>query len=273
MEELLAYLSKRAIPGVEEIIDRQYRRTIAFPHSKGILEVELSAKKNALALHLSLDDLSDLSQIVQHCRNLFDLDADPAAINAILSDDPIMAPLIEAHPGLRIPGAIGGFELAARAILGQQVSVTGARTLAGRLVAAYGDHLPEPRGTLTHFFPTPEQIMLADPATMGLPRTRAVALYALARAVAENNLILDCDADREQTMAQLHKLPGVGPWTVAYVAMRALGDPDAFPVGDLGLRHALARLGLATDQKSIGRYAEAWRPWRAYAAHHLWANL
>jgi AraC family transcriptional regulator of adaptative response / DNA-3-methyladenine glycosylase II len=273
IEELLAYLSKRAIPGVEEVIDQRYRRTIAFPRSKGILEVEPIAKKNALAIHLYLDDLSDLSRIVQRCRNLFDLDADPAAINATLAADPIMAPLVEERPGLRIPGTINGFELAARAILEQQVSITRARTLATRLVTTCGDRLPEPRGTLTHFFPTPEQIMSVDPSTMGLPPTRAAALRALAQAVVEGDLILDRNADREQTVNQLHKLPGIGPGTASYIAMRALGDPDAFPTSDLGLRHAFTQRGLATDQKSIGRYAEAWRPWRAYAAHHLWENL
>lgn len=272
-EELLTYLGKRALPGVEEVINRRYRRTIAFPRSKGILEIEPIAERNALSVHLYFDDLSDLSQIVQRCRNLFDLDADPAAINAVLAADPIMAPLVVARPGLRIPGTINGFELAARAILGQQVSIAGARTLAGRLVTAYGDHLPEPHGTLTHFFPTPEQFMLADPSTMGLPRTRAAALQSLARAVAEGDLILDRDADREQTMIQLLKLPGVGPWTTSYIAMRALGDPDAFPISDLGLRRALTQHGLATDPKSVARYAETWRPWRAYATHHLWASL
>ena len=153
IEGLFAYLGKHAIPGVEEVIDQRYRRTIAFPHSKGILEVEPGAKENMLALHLSLDNLSDLGQIVQRCRNLFDLDADPAAINALLAADPLMAPLVATRPGLRLPGAINGFELAICAILIQQASIAGARTLAGQLVSSYGDSLPEPRGTLTHFFP------------------------------------------------------------------------------------------------------------------------
>jgi AraC family transcriptional regulator of adaptative response / DNA-3-methyladenine glycosylase II len=272
-DELLKYLGKRALPGVEEVVAGRYRRTVAFPRSKGILEIEPLADKHALAVHLYFDDLSDLSQIVQRSRNLFDLDADPTSIDAVLANDPIIAPLVAERPGLRIPGAINGFELAIRAILGQQVSVVGARTLAGRLVSAYGDRLPEPRGSLTHFFPTPEQIILADPSTMGIPRTRAAALQALASAVAAGELILDRDADREQTWNQLLKLPGIGPWTASYIAMRALGDPDACPVGDLGLRRALAQYGLTTDPKSVARHVEAWRPWRAYATHHLWANL
>ncbi len=272
-EGIFAYLSKRAIPGVEEVSDQRYRRTLAFPHSKGILEVEPLAKKNALAIHLSLDGLSDLGQIAQRCRNLFDLDADPAAINALLTGDPSIAPLVEARPGLRIPGTLNGFELAVRAILGQQISVAGARTLIGRLVSACGDRLPEPHGSLTHFFPTPEQIIQLDPATMGVPRTRAAALQGLARAVAEGGLMLSQGADRELTVEQLLALPGVGLWTASYIAMRALGDPDAFPASDLGLRRAFEQRGLTADVKSITRQAEIWRPWRAYALYHLWASL
>lgn len=272
-EELLGYLGKRALPGVEEVVNGRYRRTLAFSRSKGILEIEPLADIHALAVHLCLDDLSDLSQIVQRCRNLFDLDADPAAIAAILGADPIIAPLVEKRPGLRIPGSINGFELAVRAIIGQQVSIAGARTLAGRLVAAHGDHLSEPKGALTHFFPTPEQILNADPTTRGMPRTRAAALQALARAVAEGDLVLDRDADREQTMDQLLKLPGVGPWTASYIAMRALGDPDAFPGTDLAIQKALKQHDIATDPKGLARRAEAWRPWRAYVTYHLWANL
>jgi AraC family transcriptional regulator, regulatory protein of adaptative response / DNA-3-methyladenine glycosylase II len=271
-EELLAYLGKRAVAGVEEVINGRYRRTIAFPRSKGMLEIEPLKEIHALAVHLSLDDLSDLSQIVQRCRNLFDLDADPAAIAAILGADPIIAPLIEKRPGLRIPGAINGFELAVRAILGQQISIAGARTLAGRLAAAHGERLPEPQGALTHYFPTPEQILQADPATLGLPRTRAAALQALARAVAEGDIILDRDADREKTINQLLKLPGIGPWTTSYIAMRALGDPDAFPGTDLIIQKALKQHGIATDPKGLARHTEAWRPWRAYVTYYLWAS-
>lgn len=271
--EILAYLGKRAIPGVEEVINQRYRRTIVFPHSKGILEAEPEAEKNALSVRLCLDNLSDLSQIIQHCRNLFDLDADPAAINSMLATDPMMAQLVETRPGLRVPGTVDGFDLAVRAILGQQVSVVGARTLAGRLVSNYGNRLPEPQGTLTHFFPTPEQVIQADPATMSIPRARAAALQALALAVAEGDLILERGADREQTIARLLRLPGVGPWTTSYISMRALGDPDAFPASDLGLRKAFERQGLAATPRSITQHAEIWRPWRAYAVYHLWASL
>jgi len=172
-----------------------------------------------------------------------------------------------------VPGAVDGFELAVRAILGQQVSVAGARTLAGRLVAALGEPLAEPHGSLTHTFPTPERISRADLGGLGLTGGRIVALRALARAVSEGGVALDRGADWEGTVSRLQELPGIGPWTAAYIAMRALGDPDACPVADLGLRRALERRGLAGDPKNVAARFDAWRPWRAYATHHLWASL
>jgi len=172
-----------------------------------------------------------------------------------------------------VPGAVDGFELAVRAILGQQVSVAGARTLAGRLVAALGEPLPAPRGALTHTFPTPDRVAEADLSGLGLTGGRIVALQSLARAVATGSLTLDRGADWEGTVARLRELPGIGPWTASYIAMRALGDPDACPVADLGLRRALERRGFAADPKAVAARAEAWRPWRAYATHHLWASL
>jgi len=272
-ETLLAFLARRAVPGVEEVSNGRYRRTVAFPRSRGIIEIEPVARIHAVHVHLQLNDLGDLSLLVQRCRQLFDLDADPAAVAAVLSADPVLAPLVEARPGLRIPGALDGFELAVRAILGQQVSVSGACTLLGRLVAATGEPLAEPQGSLTHFFPTPQQIMQADLQGLGLTRTRINALLALAHAVSEDRLVLNRGADREQTVERLLALPGVGPWTASYIAMRALGDPDAFPVTDLGLRRALEQRGLASDAKSVAARAEAWRPWRAYATIHLWNAL
>ncbi len=272
-DTLLSYLAYRAIPGVEEVIDGRYRRTVALPRSRGIIELEPLAGAHTVALRLCLDDLRDLSLVAQRCRGVFDLDADPAAIEAVLGADALLAPLVAARPGLRVPGSFDGFELAVRAILGQQVSVAGARTLAGRLVAALGEPLAEPRGALTHLFPTPERLAGADLQGLGLTRGRVVALQALARAIVAGGLTLDRGADWEQTTARLRELPGIGPWTASYIAMRALGDPDACPVADLGLRRALERRGLAGDPKSIAARAEAWRPWRAYATHHLWASL
>lgn len=268
---LLGYLRQRTLPGVEEVSETSYRRTVVLPHSRGIIELEPLAKTNTVLLRVQFDTLSDLSLLVQRCRQLFDLDAVPSAIAEILGRDAILAPLVEKRPGLRVPGAINGFELAVRAILGQQVSVAGARTMAGRLASHFGVPLEQPQGTLTHFFPTPQAIAQADLQGLGLTRSRIIALQALANAVIDGSLILERDADREQTVARLQALPGVGPWTAAYIAMRTLGDPDAFPSADLGLRRAFERQGLVATARSIEHHAEAWRPWRAYAAHHLWA--
>lgn len=272
-DTLLAYFTKRAIPGVEEVVDGRYRRTVALPHSRGVIELEPAEKTNAIRLRLQLSDLSDLSMLVQRCRHLFDLDAIPDAIADVLGCDPLLAPLLAARPGLRIPGTIDGFELAVRAILGQQVSIAGARTLASRLVARLGTPLEQRQGTLTHFFAAPQAVAQADLQGLGLTKGRIVALQALARAVADEKLELDHSAERKQVIARLLQLPGVGPWTASYIAMRALGDPDAFPLTDLGLQRAFELHNVAADRKSIEKRAEAWRPWRGYATHHLWASL
>jgi AraC family transcriptional regulator of adaptative response / DNA-3-methyladenine glycosylase II len=255
------------------VSDGRYRRTVALPASHGIIELEPVQKANAVLLRLQLSDLSDVSTLVQRCRHLFDLDAVPTAIADVLAADPLLAKLLEERPGLRVPGAMNGFELATRAILGQQVSVAGATTLAGRLARAVGEPLERPQGSLTHFFPTPQVLAQADLQGLGLTRGRIVALQALAQAVDTGEVVLERGADRAETSARLLQLPGVGPWTVAYIAMRALGDPDACPLSDLGLRRAFEQHGAAVDVRSIERRAEQWRPWRAYATHHLWASL
>lgn len=267
---LLAHLAGRAIAGVEEVAAGRYRRTVMLPRSSGTIEMQPVPATNEVVLRLHLDDLRDLSLLTQRCRQLFDLDADPDHINQTLGADPLLAPLVAIRPGLRVPGAIDGFELAVRAILGQQISVSGARTLLGRLVSRLGTPLSEPRGSLTHFFPSAQTVAAADLGHLGLTRNRAASLRALARAVAAGDLTLDRGADRDDVERALLALPGIGPWTVSYVAMRALGDPDAFPTGDLGLRRALEREGHPAGVKDLQRRAEAWRPWRAYAAHHLW---
>ncbi len=272
-ETLLGYLHKRAITGVEEVVERRYRRTVVLPHSRGIIELEPAEKAHAILLHLYLSDLSDLSMLVQRCRHFFDLDAIPSAVSDVLAADPLLAPLVTARPGLRIPGTVDGFELAVRAILGQQISVAGARTLAGRIVSTLGEPLEQPSGSLTHYFAAPQAVAHSELQGLGLTKSRIVALRAMARAIAEEGLVLDRSAEREETICRLLQLPGVGPWTAAYIAMRALGDPDAFPLTDLGLQRAFERHGVPADRKSIAQRAEAWRPWRAYATHHLWASL
>jgi len=210
---------------------------------------------------------------VQRCRRLLDLDADPWAVADVLGADPLLAPLVRAAPGRRVPGHVDGAELAVRAVLGQQISVAGARTLAGRFVAAVGEPLERSDGGLTHLFPTAAAIVDADPSLFAMPASRQRALRALTASLASGELALDPGADRAETFARLVALPGIGPWTASYVAMRALGDPDAFLPSDLGVRHAVERLGHAGDPASISALAEAWRPWRAYALQHLWASL
>ena len=272
-EALMAYLEKRTIPGVEEVTAGRYRRTVVFTKSKGIVEIEPMTTSNAVRIHVQINDLSDLNLLVQRCRRFFDLDADPGAIASVLRVDPFLTPLVDAHPGLRVPGAINGFEFAIRAIIGQQISVAGARTLVGRLVTALGEPLATSDGSLTHTFPSPEVVAEANMSELGITQKRITALQALAQSVVRKELVLDASADREETAIRLQALPGVGPWTAAYIAMRALSDPDAFPASDLGVRRAFEHYGLAADSKSIVQRAEAWRPWRAYATQHLWANL
>ena len=269
---LFDFLGRRAIPGVEEVEANRYRRTVTLGETRGILEVEPQGTKPSLVLHLQLNRLKDINVLVQRCRYLFDLDADPLAINEILGSDSLFAPLIAAHPGLRIPGALNGFEVAVRAILGQQISVAGARTLLGRVVKRCGEPLPNAAGALTHFFPAPVALAQADLDGLGITGGRVRTLKMLAEQVSAGHLILERSADREEVEARLLELPGVGAWTASYIAMRALGDPDAFPASDLGLRRAFAAHGLASDVKSITERAQAWRPWRGYATMHLWSG-
>ncbi len=273
---LLAFLGQRAVPGVEELTaDGTYRRVLALPHGPGIAELSSVPDADHVRCTLRLTDLRDLAAAVQRCRRLLDLDADPVAVADALRADPLLAPLVARAPGRRVSGAVDGTELAVRAVLGQQISVAGARTLAGRLTAALGQPLLAPHGTLTHAFPTADAIAATDPTKLPLTRSRAFALVTLCGALAagDDPLALDPGADREAVRERLLTLPGIGPWTIEYVAMRALGDPDAFPTTDLGIRHAVERLGEAGDRASVAALAERWRPWRAYAVQHLWASL
>ena len=255
---VLQWLSARAIEGVEDVADGHYRRTIG----AAVVDVEPHVEAGHVVARIDVDDVTKVADVVARIRRLFDLDADPASVDEVLGGDPMLAESVRRTPGLRVPGAVDGFELLVRAILGQQVSVAAARTFAGRLVARCGTPLDSPAGTLTHSFPTPAQVAGSDLDGLGLTGARVRTLRAAAEAVAEGEVMLDPTADREETRARLSALPGVGPWTVDYVAMRALGDPDAFLPTDLVIRRALD--GQQPDRP------EQWRPWRAYAAMHLW---
>ena len=253
-ERMLGFLAARAIPAVEEVQDGRYRRTIQLPNGTGILSlgplVPSPAQRGPgfVDCELQLEDLRDLTAAVQRCRRLLDLDADPEAVTGYLSADPVLGPLALAHPGRRSPGHGDGNELALRAVLGQQVSVAAARRLGARLVAGYGKPLSRPDGSLTHCFPTAETLAAADPATLPMPRSRALALTGLAAALASGELSLDPGAERDRAEAVLLALPGIGPWTASYIRMRALSDPDAFLPTDVGVLDALTRLGAGTGR-------------------------
>lgn len=268
---LLGYFARRAIAGVEEIVEGRYRRTVTLPRSRGVIELIPALDAARVTLRARLDDVRDVGVLTARARQLFDLEADPAAIGKALSGDPALAPLVAARPGMRVPGAMDGFEMAVRAIVGQQVSVAGARATLGKLAARLGAPLPTSDSALTHEFPSAETVAEGDLDGL-MPQARAASLRTLARVVASGELALDPSADRDETRARLLALPGVGPWTAEYIAMRALGDPDAWPGTDLGLKQAAERLGIASP-KEIAARADAWRPWRSYAAQHLWASL
>jgi AraC family transcriptional regulator of adaptative response / DNA-3-methyladenine glycosylase II len=268
---LIAFFGARLVPGVDEVAGGAYRRSLRLPRGAGV--VDLRPVDGHVRARYRVEDLRDLAAAVQRSRSLLDLDSDPHSVAEALGADELLGPLVRAAPGRRVPGAVDGHELAVRAVLGQQVSLAGAATLAGRLVAAYGEQLERPLGAVTHLFPSAEALAGADPERLAMPAARRRALLGLSRAVASGEIALDAGVDRDDTRARLLSLPGVGPWTVEYVAMRALRDPDAFLPADLGVRHALERLGRDGRPGAAGRIAERWRPYRAYALQHLWAQL
>jgi AraC family transcriptional regulator of adaptative response / DNA-3-methyladenine glycosylase II len=257
---VLRWYAARAVPGIDAVEGDTYRRTMRLP--RGGAFAELTPATDLVRLRLTLTDLRDLTAAVQRCRRLFDLDADPSAVDALLGEDPVLAPLVAKRPGIRVPGAADGFELAVRAVLGQQVSVAAARTLCGRLVAQLGE--PYAEGWL--LFPTAAAVAGADLSTLGLTKARANTLRGVATAVASGAVELDAGADRQATEAALLALPGVGRWTASYVVMRALGDPNAMPETDLVLRRRAEALGI----EDLATRSVSWQPWRAYAAMHLW---
>jgi AraC family transcriptional regulator, regulatory protein of adaptative response / DNA-3-methyladenine glycosylase II len=261
---LVAFLGVRAIPGVEVVDAAGYRRTV----ESGRIEVRPDPRRNALALTLTplRREHAQALQVAGRVRRMFDLDADPLQIAAVLSADPRLGPSVRARPGLRIPGAWDPFESSVRAILGQQVSVRAATTFAGRLVEAFGSRSPAPAEGLTHLFPAPEQLASAPLERIGLTRARAASIRSVARSA---QMLRDRPESLEGLVDRLCTLPGVGPWTANYLAMRAFGEADAFPAGDLGLRKASGDPSTA----ELERRSAAWRPWRAYAAMHLWSSL
>jgi AraC family transcriptional regulator of adaptative response / DNA-3-methyladenine glycosylase II len=273
---MLRFLRARAITGVESVEGDVYRRTIGLDGQQGTVTVRPaggSRDPNALSATVRFPKLSALPQIIARLRRVFDLAADPDAIALQLVKDPTLAPLVTARPGLRVPGAWDGFELAVRAVLGQQITVPGAIRLAGTLVARFGERLREPDGALTHVFPDPAVLAGVDPAGLGMPRSRGVALLAVAAAVVADPHIFAAGRGLEEAVAQLRALPGIGEWTAQYIAMRQLREPDAFPAADIGLMRAMADSeGVRPSASALLARAETWRPWRAYAAQHLWAS-
>ncbi|MBP0458153.1 AlkA N-terminal domain-containing protein [Streptomyces montanisoli] len=269
-DNLFGHLAATAVPGVEEWRDGAYRRTLSLPYGHGI--VSLSPRPGHVACRLSLTDPRDLTVAISGCRRLLDLDADPVAVDTQLSADPELEPLVRKAPGRRVPRTVDAAEFAVRAVLGQQVSTAAARTHAARLVTAYGTPVDDPEGGLTHLFPAPRALAVLDPESLAFPRSRRRTLLGLVEALACETLNLGPESDWDEARARLSALPGFGPWTVEAIAMRALGDPDAFLPTDLGMRKAAAHLGLPATPAALTARAAAWRPWRAYATQYLWAT-
>jgi AraC family transcriptional regulator, regulatory protein of adaptative response / DNA-3-methyladenine glycosylase II len=262
---MLSFLAKRAIPGVEAVENGVYRRTISLKGNAGYFEVSLDQPAHSLSVRIQFADPCLLFLIIERIRSMFDLNADWADIVRTLKNDPALAGPIRESPGLRVPGCWDGFELAIRAILGQQISVAAASTLAGRIVKAFGEPYPAAE-KVTHLFPSPNVLAEADLTKAGLTRSRAETVRALARAVSSGQIRFDGVTNSELFLARLCEVPGIGGWTAQYVAMRALGDTDALPVGDLGLLRTLA----LSDSRELEARSQPWRPWRAYAAVYLW---
>ncbi len=269
-DNLFGHLAATAVPGVEEWRDGAYRRTLRLPYGHGI--VALTPRTDHIACRLTLSDMRDLPVAISRCRRMLDLDADPVAVDDQLRTDPVLAPLVDKAPGRRVPRTVDEAEFAVRAVLGQQVSTAAARTHAARLVTAQGEPVEDPEGGLTHLFPAPEALAALDPESLAMPRNRRRTFTTLVSQLAERTLHLGVESDWEESRAQLLSLPGFGPWTVDVIAMRALGDPDAFLPTDLGIRRAAQELGLPSTPAALTARAAAWRPWRAYAVQYLWAT-
>ncbi|OAH15986.1 AlkA N-terminal domain-containing protein [Streptomyces jeddahensis] len=269
-DNLFGHLAATAVPGVEEWLDGAYRRTLRLPYGHGI--AALTPAPDHIGCRLTLTDLRDLPVAISRCRRMLDLDADPVAIDDLLRTDPLLTPLVDKAPGRRVPRTVDEAEFAVRAVLGQQVSTAAARTHAARLVIAHGEPVDDPEGGLTHLFPSPEALAGLDPESLALPRSRRTTFTTLVRQLADGTLRLGAESDWDEARVRLAALPGFGPWTVEAIAMRALGDPDAFLATDLGMRRAAQELGLPSTPAALTARAAAWRPWRAYAVQYLWAT-
>lgn len=269
-DNLFGHLAATAVPGVEEWRGDAYRRTLRLPHGHAV--VALSPRPGHIACRLTVSDMRDLTTAIARCRWLLDLDADPVAVDALLARDGVLAPLVAKNPGRRVPRTVDGAEFAVRAVLGQQVSTAAARTHAARLVAAHGEPVADPDGGLTHLFPSAAALAELDPQALAMPVRRRATLTTLVAELAGGGLDLSVGADWARARARLAELPGFGPWTVESIAMRALGDPDAFPATDLGVRVAAGSLGLPRTPRALATVGAAWRPWRAYAVQYLWAT-
>jgi AraC family transcriptional regulator, regulatory protein of adaptative response / DNA-3-methyladenine glycosylase II len=269
-DSLFGHLAATAVPGVEEWRDGGYRRTLRLPHGHGI--VALRPQPDHVSCQLSLTDLRDLSSAISRCRRLLDLDADPVAVAELLGADEPLAPLVAKAPGRRVPRTVDPAEFALRAVLGQQVSTAAARTHAGRLAATYGEPVHDQAGGLSRLFPDVTMLADVDQAALAMPRSRRDSFAALAAALASGKVDLSVGGDWHEARLRLASLPGIGGWTVETIAMRALGDPDAFAPSDLGVRMAARRLGLPHTAAALAERSAAWRPWRAYAVQYLWAT-
>jgi AraC family transcriptional regulator, regulatory protein of adaptative response / DNA-3-methyladenine glycosylase II len=277
---MLDFLAHHLVPGVEVAGPGWYARTLDLPHGSGTVRLELADLPDTsdragggtgfVTAEFRLEDLRDTAAASERVRRLLDADCDPRAVDEHLAADPVLGDLVRATPGLRVPGQVDGDETAIRTVIGQQVSVTGARTVAGRLVAEHGRRVESDVPGLTHLFPDAATLAAADPTTLPMPRARGRALVGLATALADGTVLLDRGPDRDDVRRALLELPGIGPWTADYVAMRALGHPDVFLPTDLAVRRLLA--DLATPERG-NPDPERWRPWRSYALMHLWNTL
>jgi AraC family transcriptional regulator, regulatory protein of adaptative response / DNA-3-methyladenine glycosylase II len=267
-DSLFGHLAATAVPCVEEWRDGAYRRTLRLSHGHGI--VALRPEPDHVSCRLWVTDLRDLASAISRCRRLLDLDADPVAVAELLSADAALAPLVQKAPGRRVPRAVDPAEFALRAVIGQHISIDAARTHTGKLAAAYGEQVDDPGGGLTRLFPEPAALAAA-PESLAVPRSRRESFAALAGALAAGQIDLTVGSDWHEARRRLATMPGLGPWTIETIAMRALGDPDAFPASDLGVRAGARHAGLPDEARALTARAAAWRPWRSYAVQYLLA--